>query len=96
MTNQTNPRSANDVDAYVGKRLKILRREHDLSQSELGSHVFVTFQQIQKYEKGQNRISVSRLWKFCEFFNVGPNYFFEGLSDTLNVKQSEFSTLVQS
>jgi len=74
-----NTRSATAVDIHVGKCLKILRRENNLSQTELGNHVQVTFQQIQKYEKGVNRISVSRLWKFCQLFNVRPDYFFVNL-----------------
>lgn len=74
-----NTRSATAVDIHVGKRLRTLRREHDLSQTELGNHVDVTFQQIQKYEKGVNRISVSRLWRFCQLFNVRPDFFFVSL-----------------
>ena len=76
---EINTRSATAVDIHVGKCLKTLRREHNLSQTELGNHVQVTFQQIQKYEKGVNRISVSRLWKFCQLFNVRPDYFFVSL-----------------
>ncbi len=79
MTKTMNTRSATAVDVHVGRRLKALRRGHDLSQTQLGGHVDVTFQQIQKYEKGVNRISVSRLWRFCEYFDVRPDYFFEGL-----------------
>lgn len=74
-----NTRSATAVDIHVGKRLRSLRREHNLSQTELGKHVDVTFQQIQKYEKGVNRISVSRLWRFCQLFNVRPDFFFVSL-----------------
>ncbi len=81
MTKSLNTRSTTAVDVHVGRRLKALRRGHDLSQTQLGGHVDVTFQQIQKYEKGVNRISVSRLWRFCECFNVRPDYFFEGLLD---------------
>jgi len=80
MASDINTRSATPVDVHVGQRLKTLRRERNLSQTALGNHVNVTFQQIQKYEKGVNRISVSRLWSFCECFDIGPDYFFEGLS----------------
>jgi len=83
MTRITNPRSATIVDSHVGKRLKTLRRECDISLIELGNQVDVTFQQIQKYEKGVNRISVSRLWQFCKFFNVRADYFFDGLADNV-------------
>lgn len=79
MTAKSNARSANEVDAYVGQRLKQLRRDQNLSQTELGRAVGVTFQQIQKYEKGQNRMSMSRIWKLCQFFEVTPNFFLQDL-----------------
>jgi len=72
-------RAATNVDIHIGKRLKSIRRQRDITQSQLGKMVDVSFQQIQKYEKGVNRISVSRLWKFCELLYVSPAYFFEGL-----------------
>ncbi|MDB2438701.1 helix-turn-helix domain-containing protein [Hellea sp.] len=78
---KNNTRSTTSVDMHVGKRLRTLRREHDLSQSELGKYAGVKYQQIQKYEDGVNRISVSRLWKFCQFFNVRPDYFFVSLAN---------------
>jgi len=76
-----NKRSATSVDLHVGRRLRALRREHNLSQTEAGNEVHVTFQQIQKYEKGVNRISVSRLWGFCQLFDVRPDYFFVSLAE---------------
>ena len=75
----TTNRTATNVDAHIGKRLKSIRRQRDITQTQLGKLVDVSFQQIQKYEKGVNRISVSRLWKFCELLYVSPAYFFEGL-----------------
>ncbi|NNC37720.1 MAG: XRE family transcriptional regulator [Acidimicrobiales bacterium] len=73
------PRSATYVDIHVGIRLKVLRKSNQLSQSNLGDEIGVTFQQIQKYERGTNRISVSRLWQFCEFFEVNPDFFYRGI-----------------
>jgi len=67
------------IDKHVGMRLRMLRLNNNMSQTELGEKVGVTFQQIQKYERGANRIGASRLWKFCEIFNAQPNFFFEGL-----------------
>ena len=62
--------SANPVDVYVGTRLKIRRNELGLSQNEIGKMTGITFQQIQKYEKGSNRIGSSRLYEFAKRVNV--------------------------
>jgi len=51
-----------------------------MSQEKLGEHLGLTFQQIQKYEKGANRISASKLWDIARFFKVDIGYFFEGLN----------------
>lgn len=69
----------NPVDVYVGGRLKIRRTYVGMSQERLGQYVGLTFQQIQKYEKGANRIGASRLYQFARLLNVAPAYFFEGL-----------------
>jgi len=56
-----------------------------MSQTELGDSVGISFQQIQKYERGSNRIGASRLWSFCEVFDTHPNYFFDGLNETVEL-----------
>lgn len=76
-------RTATEVDAFVGSQLKILRKSAGYSQTELANKVGVTFQQIQKYERGTNRIGASRLWEFCKVFNVAPGRFFDGVEDFL-------------
>ncbi|WP_424753324.1 helix-turn-helix domain-containing protein [Methylobacterium sp.] len=63
-------KSATDVDRTVGLRIATLRKAKGLSQTELGQHVGVTFQQIQKYEKGANRISSGRLQQIAQFLEV--------------------------
>ena len=72
-------RTATEVDAFVGAQLKALRKMAKFSQTELANKVGVTFQQIQKYERGTNRIGASRLWGFCKVFDVSPGRFFEGV-----------------
>ena len=72
-------RTATEVDAFVGAQLKALRKSAGYSQTELAKQVGVTFQQIQKYERGTNRIGASRLWGFCKVFDVPPGRFFEGV-----------------
>ena len=72
-------RSADDVDAYVGSRVRLRRMALGISQEQLGEALGLTFQQIQKYEKGQNRIGAGRLFKIAQVMSVGVEYFYEGL-----------------
>ncbi len=69
------------VDLHVGGRLKQIRGLRGLSQTNLADTVGLTFQQIQKYENGANRISASRLWEFAEHLNVPISFFYDGLDD---------------
>ena len=71
----------NDIDVYLGKRLRRRRRLLGLTQQQLASTVGVRFQQIQKYECGANRISAARLWQLSEALEVPVGYFYDGLSD---------------
>jgi len=71
-------RPANPIDRHVGARLKLRRVVVGLSQSKLGEALGITFQQIQKYEKGSNRIGASRLQELARVLEVPPAYFFEG------------------
>jgi transcriptional regulator with XRE-family HTH domain len=72
---------SNPIDVHVGQRLRSLRLEKGLTQEELGESVDVSYQQIQKYETGTNRISASRLYLLSRHLGVGPAYFFEDLDD---------------
>ena len=67
------------VDVHVGERVKARRRLIGMSQEELGEHVGLSFQQIQKYEKGVNRIAASRLWQFSLILGRPISWFFEGI-----------------
>lgn len=71
--------SANEIDAYVGRRMRERREALGISQGRLGRHLGLTFSQVQKYEKGSNRIGAGRLYQIAGFLGVSPNYFFEGL-----------------
>lgn len=81
-------RTATEVDAFVGAQLKSLRKSSGFSQTELANKVGVTFQQIQKYERGTNRIGASRLWGFCKVFDVPPGRFFEGVEAYLEESEA--------
>ena len=72
----------NPVDVHVGRRVRERRLSLGMSQAKLGEYLGLTFQQIQKYEKGKNRISASKLWALSHFFKVPVEWFFEGLGET--------------
>ncbi len=69
------------VDVHVGGRVKAGRTLIGMSQKELGRHVGLTFQQIQKYENGMNRIGASRLWQFSLILGQPISWFFEGIGE---------------
>lgn len=75
------------IDLYLGKRLRIARITRNLSQHDLAKKVGITFQQIQKYEKGLNRISASRLYKFMKILGVTFDFFFDGIESILNQEE---------
>ena len=66
------------IDQYVGDRLRTLRMSLRMSQTKLGGALGVTFQQVQKYEDGTNRIGASNLYKSSKALGIDMNYFFEG------------------
>ncbi len=68
-----------EVDVHVGLKLREARILKNWTQSDLGKLVGLTFQQIQKYENGANRIAASRLWHLSQILELLVSYFFEGL-----------------
>ena len=75
------PRDPNYVDIYVGARLRMRRKLLDLSQEDLAKSLGITFQQVQKYERGTNRISASKLYAAAQTLRVPVSFFFDGLHD---------------
>lgn len=69
------------VDRHVGLRIRLRRKEIGLSQEKLGESLGITFQQVQKYERGANRISASKLWETARALRVPVSYFYEGLAE---------------
>ena len=67
------------MDVHVGQRVAARRRSLKLSQKDLADHVGYSYQQVQKYEKGLNRVSSSVLFEFSKALDVPVAYFFEGL-----------------
>jgi transcriptional regulator with XRE-family HTH domain len=68
----------NPIDVYIGRRVRMRRIDIDMSQQTLGEHIGITFQQVQKYEKGTNRIGASRIQQIGKALEVPASYFFEG------------------
>src|SRR6478672_13952930 len=70
-------RRANPMDVHVGSRVRLRRMLLGMSQEKLGEHLGLTFQQVQKYEKGINRIGASRLFDLSKVLGVPVQFFFE-------------------
>lgn len=79
MTDTPNP-----IDQHVGARIRARRKQISISQETLAGALGLTFQQIQKYERGSNRVSSSKLYEIAKTLRVGIAYFFEGLADPLD------------
>lgn len=67
------------VDTHVGRQMRARRELRGLPQKELARQLGISFQQVQKYESGANRISASKMWQLCDVLDVEPGYFFDGL-----------------
>lgn len=75
------PRSASPIDLHVGTRIRIRRQLMNMTQEKLGESLGVTFQQVQKYERGTNRVGASRLWNISRVLDVPVSFFYDGLED---------------
>lgn len=84
-------RRANPIDVHVGSRVRLRRMLLGMSQEKLGEHLGLTFQQIQKYEKGINRIGASRLYDLAKVLGVPVQFFYEELPANAGRGASEFA-----
>lgn len=101
MTNEVNKRSSrgrtplgepNPIDVHVGHRIRLRRTLLGLSQEKLASLLGLTFQQVQKYERGMNRVGASRLWDISKVLEVPINFFYEDMNkDVANQSPRMFS-----
>ena len=73
-----------EIDVHVGQRLRVRRSLMGFSQEKLASLVGLTFQQIQKYERGTNRVSAGRLYELSQILDVPVTYFFEQIASQSN------------
>ncbi len=104
-------RMAHPTDIYIGKKLRTRREGERVTQLELAEELGLSFQQIQKYESGANRVSASRMWEISKFLGAEPDFFFVGLesgdspgkqaegfgngADTIDKLQHELNTYFQ-
>ena len=79
MANKDNKKKPNPTDTHVGSRIRLRRNMLGMSQEKLGENLGITFQQIQKYEKGTNRVGASRLQAISTILGVPVAFFFEDL-----------------
>ena len=75
-------RAPNPIDVHVGERIRRRRRALGISQDRLAEEIGLTFQQVQKYERGTNRVSASKLYQAARVLQAPVSYFFEGLPTT--------------
>ena len=82
-------KTADDIDAYIGSRVRLRRMTIGVSQEQLGDALGLTFQQVQKYEKGQNRIGAGRLYRIAQILSTPVAYFYDGLPPTAGSTETE-------
>ncbi|MBY5582915.1 helix-turn-helix domain-containing protein [Rhizobium leguminosarum] len=90
-------KSPNSIDVYVGNRVRVRRKTLGMTQNGLAELLGITFQQIQKYEKGMNRIGASRLQRISEILRVPVGFFFEnGGSGPVDGATNELNSFLSS
>jgi transcriptional regulator with XRE-family HTH domain len=100
--NTTMQKDPHPIDRHVGSRVRLRRTVVGMSQEQLGHKLGVTFQQVQKYEKGSNRVSASRLWQIARILGVPVSFFFEQVAAAAqgegfaDADQSQIQDMTQS
>jgi transcriptional regulator with XRE-family HTH domain len=92
----SNPRSTGSLDLHFGEKLRAGRLMMHVSQQDLGKALGLSFQQIQKYEKGTNRMSAATLFQIAAALKLDVLYFYEGLPrSTKNSKETRTPTMIK-
>lgn len=86
----------NPIDVHVGNRIRLRRTLLGLSQEKLASLLGLTFQQVQKYERGMNRVGASRLWDLSRVLEVPVNFFYEDMDKTIASQSPRMFSLIDS
>ncbi len=81
--------SPHPIDITVGARIVSQRLVKRMTQTDLANSIGVSFQQVQKYERGSNRVSASRLWRISEALDVPMTYFFDGVTTDTGAPREE-------
>lgn len=84
MAKDTDGRRPSEIDQHVGGRVRMRRKLIGVSQEQLADSLALTFQQVQKYERGENRISASKLYRIAALLKTDVTYFFDGLPDPVD------------
>lgn len=84
------------LDQHIGARIRLRRRTLGMSQNALAGTLDVSFQQLQKYETGANRVSASALWRIAGSLDVSIGYFFEGLRPEQRLKSDNVTRFLQT
>jgi transcriptional regulator with XRE-family HTH domain len=79
--NGTREEGPHPVDVHVGAKVRLRRKFLGITQETLGDEIDLTFQQVQKYERGSNRISASKLWQISQVLKSPISYYFEGIGE---------------
>ncbi len=82
-------RGPNPIDLHVGARIRMRRRLLGVSQERLAEALGLTFQQVQKYERGANRVSASKLYEIARTLQTPVTYFFDGLADAGEIEHGD-------
>ncbi|MDR1362069.1 MAG: helix-turn-helix domain-containing protein [Holosporaceae bacterium] len=85
-------RAPKDLDVYIGNKIKVRRSMLSISQERLGNFLGLTFQQVQKYEKGTNRVSASTLYLIASILDVNISYFTEGFEENNHLLHDDDNT----
>ena len=91
MQRKKHPRGPDPIDIHVGAQVRARRILLGLSQEKLAEGLGITFQQVQKYERGSNRISASRLFNVAQLLDVPITYFYEGVDDSKGVNAADIA-----
>ena len=89
MSEETEGRRPNPVDLHVGGRVRMRRKLLGVSQEQLADSLGLTFQQVQKYERGANRVSASKLYEIAKTLQVPVSFFFDGLADPMDGSEND-------
>lgn len=88
-----NKRKAESIDLYVGERINQRRRSLGMTQKDMAERLNVSYQQFQKYEKGQNRLSAGKIYRIAGLLDVSISWFFDGLPTPGDTMSEERKTI---